>query len=98
MENESVKLGKKELVEKLAGKMGMSNSLTEELMGDMFSSISEILSEGYIISVPRFGKFIIYNSEGYKGRNPATGESVDVPPKKKVKFKPSNILKDFVQE
>lgn len=98
MENESAKLGKKELVEKLADKMGMNKSQTEELLGDMFGSISEILSEGYTISVPRFGKFVVYNSEGYKGRNPATGESVDVPPKKKIKFKPSNILKDLVRE
>lgn len=98
MKNESAKLGKKELIEKLAEKMGMNKSQTEELMADMFASISEILSEGYTISVPRFGKFIVYNSEGYKGRNPATGESVDVPAKKKIKFKPSDILKKYIQE
>lgn len=97
MENSGVKLSKKELVEKLASNMGMSKSQTEYILSDVFNELTAILAQGYTVSIPNFGKFIVYNSDGYKGRNPATGEPVDVPPKRKIKFKPSNNLKSDIQ-
>ncbi|MFW5848085.1 MAG: HU family DNA-binding protein [bacterium] len=94
----STKLGKKEIVEFLSDDMDMSKAETESIFDQMFLSISEMLQDGYTVSIPRFGKFVVYQSAPRKGRNPATGETVNVPEKTKVKFKPSSILKESIQE
>ncbi|MFW6002320.1 MAG: HU family DNA-binding protein [archaeon] len=93
-----MKISKKELINRLSEDLIMSKAETEFVLEQMFNSISGMLQEGKTLSIPRFGKFIVYQSEPRKARNPRTGETVDVPEKQKVKFKPSNILKDSIQE
>lgn len=97
MEN-NVKMNKKELVDILADKSGVKKQEMDKLITNIFNGITEMLSDGCTVSIPRFGKFIVYKSGGYKGRNPATGEPVDVLIKNKIKFKPSHILKNEIQE
>ncbi len=92
-----MKLGKKELVNRLSKEMSMNKTQTEFEIEQVFSCLSKILKEGYDISIPRFGKFEIVESEARMGRNPKTGEKIEIPAKSKVKFRPSLTLKELVQ-
>ena len=96
--NQSVKIGKKELLAQLAENLDMSRTEAEFILEGTFNTIADLLAEGKTVSIPRFGKFTVYQSAPRTGRNPATGESVEVPAKQKMKFKPSNKLKDLIQE
>jgi DNA-binding protein HU-beta len=86
-------MNKKELVEKMAKGMGLTKTQAELTMEEVFNIIKECLISEKIISIPRFGKFEVITVPGHIGRNPATGEEIDIPEKNKVKFKPSTILK-----
>ena len=92
-----MKLNKKQLVERLSNEMAMSKTQTEILLEEVFQCFSDILSEGNTISIPKFGKFEVTKSNARTGRNPQTGETIKIPEKNRVRFKPSQILKDNVQ-
>ncbi len=66
--------------------------------GALFDSLSSViayyLSEGEDVSLPGLGKFTVKNTTARKGRNPATGEAIEIPAGRKVVFKPSKNLKD----
>lgn len=91
-------MNKKELIDRLSRDMSMSKAQTTVLFEEMFESISNILANGQDVSIPKFGKFQVSMQPERKARNPKTGETVMVPEKQKVKFKPSNTLKEQIQE
>ena len=64
----------------------------------VFNTMSEALIAGDRIEVRGFGSFVVKNYEGYTGRNPKTGENIEITPRKVVTFKPSMIFKDFVDK
>jgi len=90
-------MNKKELIERLSKEMTMSKNQTTIVFEEMFAAMSKILAEGETVSIPNFGKFEVYEAPAKKARNPKTGETVDVPAKNKLKFRPSNNLKKFIQ-
>ena len=62
----------------------------------MFKSIIDALHRGEKIELRGFGSFRLRKREPRKGRNPKTGDKVDVPPKKVPYFKPGKDLKDLI--
>ncbi len=70
--------------------------------GELFNSLSSIiayyLSEGEDVSLPGIGKFTVKETAARKGRNPATGEAIEIPAGRKVVFKPSKSLKDALNQ
>jgi integration host factor subunit beta len=69
---------------------------SETIVETIFESIIESLQKGDKIEIRGFGSFRTRQRRGRMGRNPKTGEKVEVPPKKIPFFKPSKELKDFV--
>ena len=62
----------------------------------MFHSIINALHRGQKIELRGFGSFRLRQREPRKGRNPKTGDKVDVPPKKVPYFKPGKELKELI--
>ncbi len=66
--------------------------------GVLFETLSSViihnLSGGEDVSLPGFGKFSVKETAARKGRNPATGEEIEIPAGRKVVFKPSQGLKE----
>lgn len=87
---------KKELVDYMSNKTAMAKTETDVIMTEIFEGIAELIAKGEKVSIPNFGKFEISETAERKGRNPATGEEIEIPAKNRVKFKPSTNLKDFV--
>ena len=87
------------LIEKITEKVeGLSKKQTEVVVETLFDSIKEALTKGGKVEIRGFGNFRLRNRNARKARNPKTGESVDVPPKKVPYFKVGKELREMVNQ
>ena len=87
---------KADLVEEVVRVTELPRKDSETVVETIFESIIGALQGGDRIEIRGFGSFRTRQRRGRIGRNPKTGEKVDVPPKKIPYFKPSKELKEFV--
>ncbi len=87
---------KAELVEKLTGVNGLTRRDGEVIVETIFDAVIAALKGGDKIEIRGFGSFRIRQRNPRIGRNPKTGERVEVPAKKVPYFKPSKELRDLV--
>lgn len=87
------------LIEKIAEKVeGLSKKQTEVVIETIFESIKGSLAKGGKVEIRGFGNFKLRGRKARKARNPKTGESVDVPPKKVPYFKVGKELREMVNK
>jgi integration host factor subunit beta len=89
-------LTKADLIEEVLRVTELPRKESETIVETVFDSIIEALQKGEKIEIRGFGSFRTRERRGRVGRNPKTGEKVEVPAKKIPFFKPSKELKDFV--
>ena len=89
-------LTKAEIAEALFNQLGLNKREARELVDLFFEEIRAALATGEQVKLSGFGNFDLRDKNQRPGRNPKTGEKVEVPPKKIPYFKPSKELKDFV--
>ncbi len=89
-------MNKRQLVERVAQRTSFSLKKTEEVLNALLSSISEALAEGETLRLAGFGTFKVVERKGRRVRNPKTGEIVEVPPRRCVKFVPGKRLRELV--
>jgi integration host factor subunit beta len=83
------------LIEKVAERVdGLTLKQTEIVVETVFESIKDALTRGEKIEIRGFGNFRLKERQPRKARNPKTGESVDVPQKKAIRFKAGKALKE----
>lgn|ERR1700682_1254923 len=87
---------KADLVEEVLRVTELPRKESETVVETIFESIIQALQGGDKIEIRGFGSFRTRERRGRTGRNPKTGEKVEVPAKKIPFFKPSKELKDFV--
>lgn len=80
----------------LAKKEGISHKQAKMVIDAMFECMAETLIREERIDIRGFGSFMVKHYEGYEGRNPRTGEPVDVKPKKLPYFRVGKDLKERV--
>ena len=89
---------KSELIEKLAEKGNVSKSLAETIVNLIFNSMIEELKQEKPIEIRGFGSFRVRRYKGYTGRNPRTGDQVDVDKKKLPFFRAGKELRDRLND
>lgn len=90
---------KSALIDKVSEKIdGLTRKQTEIIVETFFESIKNALANGEKIEIRGFGNFKLKTRSPRKARNPRTGESVDVPAKKVLHFKPGKELRDMLNE
>jgi len=89
-------LTKKEIVEKIAEQTRIKQIDVKKVVQRTFDSIAEALIKGDRVELRDFGVFKTKSRKARKGRNPRTGASVPVPPKRAVVFKTGMELKKKV--
>jgi integration host factor subunit beta len=89
---------KAELVEEVSRVSDLTKKDSEVIVDTVFKSIVDALHRGEKIELRGFGSFRLRRREPRKGRNPKTGDKVDVPPKKVPYFKPGKELKDLINK
>lgn len=87
---------KADLIEEVLNVTELPRKESETIVETIFDSIIAALQKGEKIEIRGFGSFRTRERRGRVGRNPKTGEKVEVPAKKIPYFKPSKELKDFV--
>jgi len=89
-------MNKAELTLRLAEKTNLTQKVAKVIVDTIFDGMRDSLIRGERIEIRGFGSFVVRGYGGYKGRNPKTGEIVDVPPKKLPFFKVGKELKERV--
>ncbi len=89
---------KADLVEKVAAKVELSKKDGETVVNTVFRCIVEALAQGDKVELRGFGSFRTRDRQPRIGRNPKTGDKVEVPEKKVPFFKPGKSLKKLVNE
>jgi integration host factor subunit beta len=89
-------MNKLELIETLKNECRLSKKEASAVVELFFKSMSEALAKGERVEIRGLCSFYIKEYKSYKGRNPKTGESVEVAPKKLPFFKCGKELKERV--
>lgn len=87
---------KADLVEKIATKAGMTKVDTERTLNIVLESIQESLVSDQKLTLVGFGTFSVEKRQARQGRNPRTGDPIDIPASNVVKFKPGKMLKESI--
>ncbi len=89
---------KMELIERIAQECDVTKKDAELAVNAIFNSIMEALDRGEKVELRGFGVFRVREKAARIGRNPRTGEKVEVPSKRVPYFKPGRELKRAVNE
>ena len=89
-------LTKAQLVEDVHQQIGFSRDDSVEIIETLIEIMKHSLERGDDILISNFGKFKVREKEARRGRNPATGESMMLEPRRVVTFKCSGKLRDLV--
>jgi integration host factor subunit beta len=89
---------KAELVEEVARTAELTKKHAELIVNTVFESIVQSLRKGEKIELRGFGSFRIRRRGARIGRNPKTGDRVEVPPKRIPYFKPGKELKELLND
>ena len=77
-------------------RIGLSNSLCNDLVLSFFDTIKQSLIAGDTVKIQKFATFNLRSKNARPGRNPKTGEEVEVSARRVVTFKPSRKLRNLV--
>jgi len=83
---------KSQLIEAIVLKKQLPKNLATKVVESIFEEMSATLCSGDRIEFRGFGSFYIKEYQPYKARNPRTGEQVKVPPRKRIRFRMSDLI------
>lgn len=87
-------MNKNELIADVAAKTGLTKAAAGEAVDATFDAITAALSKGDDVKVAGFGNFVVTERAATEGRNPRTGETIQIPAQKAPKFRAGKGLKD----
>ena len=87
---------KADIVEALYEKVGFSKKEAADLVELVFDTIKGTLSQGNKIKISGFGNFVVREKRSRIGRNPQTGQSIEISARRVLTFRPSQVLRSEV--
>ncbi|MEM8813893.1 MAG: integration host factor subunit alpha [Pseudomonadota bacterium] len=87
-----------DLCEAVYQRVGLSRTESAALVEAVLEEISESLVRGENVKLSSFGSFVVRQKNERLGRNPKTGEEVPISPRRVMVFKPSNVLKQKIND
>jgi len=87
-------VNKNELIAQVANSAGLSKGEASEAVEATLDTITRALQKGDEVRLVGFGTFSVSERAASQGRNPRTGEQIQIPASKSAKFKPGKALKD----
>ncbi len=88
-------MNKQDLIKEVA-KLTATKKQAAEIVEKVFGTIKESLKKKEAVAISGFGTFRVKETKPRTGRNPKTGETIQIPAKKKVTFRASKELKSLV--
>ncbi len=96
--NHKQNLSKKEIASYIKSDFGFSSKTIEKIVDDILYSITKILIENKKVNIKNFGAFYVTHKNKREGRNPKTKEMFTISSREVIKFKPSNLLKQKIND
>ncbi|NGP43701.1 HU family DNA-binding protein [Bacillaceae bacterium SIJ1] len=90
-------MNKTDLINAVSESAELSKKEATQAVDAVFESISDALKDGDKVQLIGFGNFEVRERAARKGRNPQTGEEIEIPASKVPAFKPGKALKDAVK-
>lgn len=87
-----------DLCEAVYQRVGLSRTESAALVEAVLNEISDSLVRGENVKLSSFGSFVVRAKNERIGRNPKTGEEVPISPRRVMVFKPSNVLKQKIND
>ena len=85
---------KAELIDSIAAKIELPKATAERAVNMIFDDIVTALKSGDKVNISGFGTFQVSDRKARTGRNPKTGEAIEIAASRAAKFKPGKVLKD----
>jgi integration host factor subunit alpha len=89
---------KADLVETIFEKIGLSKKEAQELIEILFDTMKQAFVEGESVKISSFGTFNVRKKMARRGRNPKTGEDLEITPRRTITFRASNQLKSAIEK
>ncbi len=89
---------KADLIESVYSQVGFSKKEAADLVDLVFETIKDTLAAGEKIKISGFGNFVVRGKRSRIGRNPQTGTEITISERKVLTFKPSQVLKDALND
>lgn len=89
---------KADLIEGVYQRIGFSKKESADIVELVFDLIKETLERGEKIKISGFGNFVVREKKARIGRNPQTGEEIEISARRVLTFKPSQVLKSSLND
>ena len=90
-------MNKRELIDEVSGKVGITKKGAGNVIDAIVETITNALKKGGKVALVGFGTFQVMKRKARRGRNPQTGEEIQIPAKKVPKFKAGKNLREVVE-
>jgi integration host factor subunit alpha len=87
-----------EIVTNVYEKLGFSKRECADIVDKFFEVIKETLSDGENVKISGFGNFIVKQKKARRGRNPQTGDEIEIAKRKVLNYRLSQVLKDAIND
>ena len=87
-------MNKSELIDAIANDAGLSKADADKALKAVISAVTSSLRNGQPVTIVGFGTFMVRESKARMGRNPRTGETIQISASKRPSFKAGKALKD----
>ncbi len=89
---------KADLVDTIFGKVGLSKIESQNIIEMLFDTVKQTLVEGESVKISGFGTFNVKKKNARRGRNPKTGDELQITPRRVITFRASNHFKDLIEK
>ncbi len=96
MQRKGIEMNKEDLIEALTNSAGLTKADAGRVVDSIIDTIIKTLSKGEEVRLAGFGAFVVTKRAASTGRNPRTGEAIQIPASKNPKFRAAKALKDAV--
>ena len=86
-----------ELLEHVAATTGMNKDGVKKVLDASVLAIAEKAKQGEVVAITGFGQFKVKDTPARQGRNPGTGETIEIAAARKMTFAPAKALKDMLK-
>jgi integration host factor subunit alpha len=91
-------LTRADLSEAVHRNIGLSRTESADLVKSIIGAVADALISGDRVKLSSFGTFLVRHKGGRVGRNPKTGEEVPITPRRVLVFRPSQVMKNRINE
>jgi DNA-binding protein HU-beta len=88
-------MNKEELATAVASKTGITKKLAETVVDAVMDTVADVVRDGDKVTIAGFGTFALVERAARKGRNPKTGQMIEIAPRKAPRFVPGKKFREM---